>query len=79
MRNFEKVSKVKEAFIPQRKTKKSAGYDFFAPWGGVTLNPGQSILFKTGIKCQMNDDEVLYIHIRSSLGIKYNLQLPLIN
>ena len=23
----------------------------------------------------MNDDEVLYIHIRSSLGIKYNLQL----
>ena len=40
-----------------------------------TLNPGQSILFKTGIKCQMNDDEVLYIHIRSSLGIKYNLQL----
>ena len=67
MRNFEKVSKVKEAFIPQRKTKKSAGYDFFAPWGGVTLNPGQSILFKTGIKCQMNDDEVLYIHIRSSL------------
>lgn len=28
MRNFEKVSKVKEAFIPQRKTKKSAGYDF---------------------------------------------------
>ena len=75
MRNFEKVSKVKEAFIPQRKTKKSAGYDFFAPWGGVTLNPGQSILFKSGIKCQMYDDEVLYIHIRSSLGIKYNLQL----
>jgi dUTP pyrophosphatase len=75
MRNFKKVSKVKEAFIPQRKTKKSAGYDFFAPWGGVTLNPGQSILFKTGIKCQMNDNEVLYIHIRSSLGIKYNLQL----
>ena len=33
------------------------------------------MLFKTGIKCQMNDDEVLYIHIRSSLGIKYNLQL----
>ena len=45
MRNFEKVSKVKELLF-HKKNKKSAGYDFFAPWGGVTLNQDNLFFLK---------------------------------
>ena len=31
--------------------------------------------FKTGIKACMNEDEVFYIYIRSSIGYKYNVTL----
>ena len=57
---------------PKRATRKSAGYDFFAPFG-FTLEPGEVMLIPTGIKSYMNDNDVLLVFPRSSLGFKYRM------
>src|SRR5690606_13930289 len=60
--------------LPQRATSKSAGYDFYSPFS-FELEPGETIKIPTGIKAYMQDDEVLKIYIRSSLGFKYDVTL----
>lgn len=78
MRKFEiaKGFEDKGVIIPQRKTSKSAGYDIVALIEeDVYLNPGQSVNLATGLKACMEDDEVMLLFIRSSLGIKQGLTL----
>lgn len=60
--------------LPIRSTKNSAGYDFFA-LEDYCLLPGETIKIPTGIKAYMNENEVLLIIVRSSLGFKYNVRL----
>ena len=60
--------------IPCLATKYSAGHDFFSPYD-FTLEPNETIKIATGIKVQLDDDKVLFIAPRSSLGFKYRLQL----
>lgn len=60
--------------LPERATDLSAGYDFFAPCA-IYFEPGEMRTISTGIKAFMQDDEVLEIHIRSSLAIKKGLVL----
>lgn len=60
--------------LPKRATKGSAGYDFYAPFD-FSLKPGETIKIPTGIRAKMDDDYVLMIFPRSSLGFKYRLQL----
>ena len=60
--------------LPKRSTKKSAGYDIRSIEEGI-IKPGEAKIFKTGVKADMNDDEVLLLMIRSSLGFKYNIGL----
>lgn len=60
--------------LPQRATRGSAGYDFFAPFA-FSLPPGATIKIPTGIRVRMEDDWVLKIYPRSGLGFKYRLQL----
>lgn len=60
--------------LPKRATKASAGYDFYLPYK-LTLNHNQSIKIPTGIRCQMNEDNVLLLLPRSSLGFKYRFAL----
>lgn len=60
--------------IPKRATKKSAGYDFFAPKSFI-LEPGETIKFPSGIRVLLDDDKVLMCYPRSGLGFKYRLQL----
>jgi dUTP pyrophosphatase len=87
MRKFEKISyeqfkkdidESKDLYdsynIPRRHTKYSAGYDFevIKPF---TMNPGDIVKIPTGIKVQMNEDEILMIVVRSSMGFKYNLRM----
>ena len=60
--------------LPRRATKKSAGYDFFTPYG-FQLNPGETIKIATGIRVILDDDKFLMCAPRSSLGFKYRLQL----
>lgn len=84
MRGFEKVSKdefnkyskvnYEKIIIPSRKTNKSAGYDFNCPYE-VVLKPKDKVIIASGIKAFMEDDEVLLLVVRSSLGIKKGLKL----
>lgn len=76
MRRFEVVSRCKDINVelPKRKTKKSAGYDFFAI-EDFTLYPNKLCIIPTGVKAYMEDDEVLYLHIRSSVAFKRGVRM----
>lgn len=87
MRKFEKISfeqfkkdicddkKLYEEYeIPKRKTKLSAGYDLKSLESGI-IHPGESKVFKTGLKASMEKDDALLILVRSSLGYKYDVSL----
>ncbi len=75
-RKFEKVERVKkiEFEMPKRSTKFSAGYDFINP-ERVELEPNKIYYVKTGIKADMEEDEVLILANRSSNPKKKNLVL----
>jgi dUTP pyrophosphatase len=73
IRGFEAVTGYSPV-IPKRSTAKSAGYDI-SIIGEAVVQPGQTVVFPTGLKAYMQDNEVLQIHIRSSVGIKRNLVL----
>lgn len=60
--------------LPQRQTKYSAGYDFKSPVSFV-LHPNDVKKIPTGVKCNMNEDEMLMIVVRSSMGFKYNIRM----
>lgn len=77
MRKFEVVTGYEEvAKLPKRSTKHSAGYDFHTTNSlPVLILPQKTVVFDTGIKVSMESDEVLLMHIRSSIGIKRGLIL----
>ena len=78
MRKFEiaKGFEDRGVVLPQRKTAKSAGYDIIALTDeDVFVHPGMSVNLETGVKACMEDDEVMLLFIRSSLGIKQGLTL----
>ena len=78
LKNTKIKNKIEEMYdniqLPKRATIGSAGYDFFLPFE-IVLKPQESIIIPTGIRCQMNDEYVLQIYPRSSLGFKFRLQL----
>ena len=55
-------------------TKGSAGYDFESPIS-FELKPGETIKIPTGIRAVIDENWVLKIYSRSSLGFKYRLWL----
>ena len=61
--------------LPTRKTKGSAGYDFYLPCDVVLEPYGDSPVIQTGVKAYMPEDEVLLLFIRSSVGIVKNVVL----
>ena len=61
--------------LPKRSTKRSSGYDFFAPIH-ITILQGRSKTIPTGIRCVfLKDGWDLSIYPRSGLGFKYRCQL----
>lgn len=87
MRKFEKISfeqfkkdvkddkELYEAYsLPKRETKTAAGYDFYALYD-YTLKPGEIKKIPTGIKVCMEEDDVLLLIDRSSMGFKYNVRM----
>ena len=60
--------------IPQRKTKYSAGHDISIPFE-IALSSGSKMMIPTGIRCRIDEDYVMLIAPRSSLGIKKGLRL----
>lgn len=87
MRKFEKISfeqfkkdikddkNLYNSYLsPSRSTKNSAGYDFKAI-EEFTIKPNEIKKIPTGIKVSMNNDEVLLLIVRSSMGFKYNIRM----
>ena len=87
MRDFEKISfkqfakdikddinLYNEYKLPSKDSNKTAGYDFYLI-EDLELNPNEIVKLPTGIKSYYNDDEVLLIIVRSSMGFKYNIRL----
>ena len=56
-----------EIKLPTRADKCSAGYDFYSPVN-IVIMPNESKLFFTDVKACMNEDEVLKLYVRSSMG-----------
>ena len=56
--------------LPQRSTKFSAGYDFYAPTDIFIPAGGESVLVPLNVKAVMPGDMVLMLFIRSSLAVK---------
>lgn len=88
MRKFEYVNRVistgfetkePDFKLPERKTKKSAGYDFECI-ETIIIPPykigDKPIFVPTGVKCKMQDDEFLMLVNRSSNPKKKNLVIP---
>lgn len=87
MRYFEKISYSQfqkdicnnknlydEYTLPKRSTKKSAGYDFVAI-DDYEIKTGEIKKIPLGVKVNMEDDEVLFLISRSSMGFKYNIRM----
>lgn len=87
MRKFEKISfeqfkkdvkgdkKLYDEYkLPSRETKLAAGYDFYALYD-YTLKPGEIMKIPTGVKVNMESDDVLLLLDRSSMGFKYNVRM----
>ena len=80
MRKFEFVERIKEVAmetvesayceLPKRSTKHSAGYDIFST-EDFELPPKATYMLKTGVKAQMETNEVLLLNVRSSMGKKH--------
>lgn len=60
--------------LPVRADSRSAGYDFFSPID-VTILPKEKVLLWTNVKAYMQEDEVLEVYPRSSMGVKKGLML----
>ena len=80
MRNFLKVSRIEDEIkLPERATKNSAGYDFFAierveiPPYKIGDNP---FMVATGVKARMFPNEFLMLVNRSSNPKKKKLVIP---
>lgn len=87
MRDFEKISfeqfkkdviddydEYKKYKLPARDSVKTAGYDIYL-LSDIILEPGEIKKIPTGIKSYFQDDEVLLLAVRSSMGFKYNVRL----
>ena len=60
--------------LPNRSTKNSAGYDFFSLFD-FSLKSGEIMKIPTGIKSNMENNDVLFLVVRSSMGFKYNVRM----
>ena len=60
--------------LPQRGDSRSAGYDFYAPCD-IIIKPNERALVFSDVKAYMQEDEVLQIYVRSSIGCKQGLVL----
>ena len=60
--------------LPKRGDSRSAGYDFYAPCD-LEIYPNEKILVFSDVKAYMQEDEVLLLYVRSSLGIKCGVVL----
>ena len=64
----------RKIIMPQRATKRSAGYDVFSH-SNIVIPAKGTVLIWTNVKAYMQEREVLIADVRSSIGIKQNIML----
>lgn len=69
-----RMHKNSDVILPNRGSECAAGYDIYAVVG-FSLKPREKTIIWTDIKAYMQEDEVLQIYIRSSVGIKQGILL----
>ena len=79
MRKFEVVKDefrktTGEIKLPTRSDKGSAGYDIYTPYA-FEIKPKETVFITTDVKIAMEEDEVMFLFVRSSTGIKRRLML----
>ena len=79
MRKFEVVKDefrktTGEIKLPTRADKGSAGYDIYTPYA-FEIKPKETVYITTDVKIAMEEDEVMFLFVRSSIGIKRRLML----
>ena len=60
--------------LPQRATSGSAGYDFYTPYE-VVLHPHDKVIVPSGIRCGIKEGYMMLGVVRSSMGIKNDINL----
>lgn len=60
--------------LPERATSGSAGYDFYTPFE-VTIHPRDKVIIPSGIRCKIEDGYMMLGVVRSSIGIKSDINL----
>ncbi len=60
--------------LPQRATSGSAGYDFYTPYS-IVLHPHDKIVIPSGIRCEIDSGYMMLGVVRSSIGIKHDVNL----
>ena len=60
--------------LPKRATSGSAGYDFVTPFN-IVIHPDEKILVPSGIRCHIEDGYCMLGFVRSSMGIKNDINL----
>lgn len=60
--------------LPERATKNSCGYDFYAI-DDIVIKPHEIKKIPTGYKAKFNSNEMLMLVVRSSMGFKYNVRM----
>ena len=69
---FEKIHT--EAVIPQYQTEGSSGFDFHC-LENLYINPGDTVLVKTGLKVQLPAFTELQVRPRSGLALKHGISI----
>ena len=64
----------KNILLPQRATKGSAGYDFYAPCD-ISIWPKASVCIPTGIRVRIDEGWMMTVFPRSGLGFRYKICL----
>ena len=60
--------------LPQRATSGSAGYDFYTPYD-IVLHPHDKVIIPSGIRCEIKEGYMMLGVVRSSVGIKADINL----
>ena len=68
------IDTIKETALPTRATAASAGYDILTPIN-IKLNPGESMVVPTFLRCKIDPIWALFLFPKSGLGFKYNVTL----
>ena len=70
--NFKKVTGYDYVNLPKRQTEHSAGYDIESA-ETIEIKPMQTVLIKTGVKCEIPEGKWLGLYMRSSISLKRGL------